>query len=318
MATQWLRRAVRALAAGAVSVVLAACGSGSIESQLTPTRLIAFGDGMTDIGHTGAQYTINDGSINNWTSYIAFNTGLELRPSTLGAGLSYATGNARVVAKPDAAGNAATATVKEQIDAFLAGHAFGASDLVLVGAGTADVVAEAAAVIAGTQTREQMLERVGQAGRDLGAQARRLSQAGARQIVVVGPYNLGRSPWARMSAQVALLTDASSRFNDQFLISVVDLGATVLYVDAALYFNLVTSAPTAYALSNATDPACNSVDPGPGIGTGSGQVNSWYCTTSTLVAVDAQAYVFADRVYVTPASHRLFGEYALGRIRSRW
>jgi outer membrane lipase/esterase len=317
MATQWLRRAVRALAAGAVSVLLAACGSGSIESQLTPTRLVAFGDGMADIGQKGARYTINDGTINNWTSFVAFNLGLDLQPSATG-GLSYATGNARVLAKPDAAGDAATPTLKEQIDAFLASRTFAAGDLVLVNAGTADVIAEAAGAMAGTQTREQMLDRLGQTGRDLGAQVRRLVAAGAQHVVVVGPYNLGRSPWAISTSQVSLLTDASGRFNDQFLISVVDLGASVLYVDAALFFNLVTAAPSAYSLSNATVPACNSVDGGPGIGTGTGQVNSFLCTTSTLVATDGQGYAFADRVYVTPASHRLFGEYALGRIRARW
>jgi outer membrane lipase/esterase len=317
MATQWLRRAASALAAGAVSVLLAACGSGSIESQLTPTRVVVFGDGMADIGQKGARYTINDGTINNWTSFVAFNLGLDLQPSATG-GLSYAAGNARVLAKPDAAGDASTPTLKEQIDTFVATRTFGENDLVLVNAGTSDVIAEAAAVMAGTQSREQMLERLGQTGRDLGAQVRRLVAAGAKHVVVAGPYNLGRSSWARSTAQETLLTDASGRFNDQFLISVVDLGASVLYVDAALYYNLVTAAPTAYALINATDPACNSVDPGPGIGIGTGQVNSLLCSASTLVASDASAYVFADRVYTTPAAQRLFGEYALGRIRSRW
>lgn len=316
MATLWLRRAVLALAAG-TGLLLAACGSGSIESQLHPTRLIAFGDGMADLGQNGARYTINDGSMNNWTSYVAFNLGLELKSSSAG-GLSFATGNARINTKPDAAGNAATPTLAEQITAFLASGAFAATDLVLVNAGTSDVIAEAAAVIAGTQTRDQMLEKLGQAGRDLGAQARRLVAAGAKQVVVVGPYNLGRSSWARETSQQTLLQDASSRLNDQFLISVVDLGANVLYVDAALYYNLITAAPEAYSLVTTSAIACTTVDAGGGIGTGAGQVNSNLCTGSTLSATNAQAFVFADRVYVTPAAQRLFGEYAFSRIRARW
>ena len=43
MSRNWLRRAVL-VAASAASLLLAACGSGTIESQLTPARIIVFGD----------------------------------------------------------------------------------------------------------------------------------------------------------------------------------------------------------------------------------------------------------------------------------
>ena len=56
------------------------------------------------------------------------------------------------------------------------------------------------------------------------------------------------------------------------------------------------------SIDNAVAPACNSVDPGPGIGTGAGQVNSLLCTTSTLVATDAQAYAFADHGFLITAT----------------
>ena len=70
MATQWLRRAWL-LAASAL--LLAACGGVRIVSLLEPTRVINFGDGMGDLGNnsTGARYTVNDGSNNNWTQYVA-------------------------------------------------------------------------------------------------------------------------------------------------------------------------------------------------------------------------------------------------------
>ncbi len=212
MATSWLRRGWLA-AACACGLLLAACGSGSIESQLTPTRVVAFGDGLADMGQTGARYTVNDASVNTWTHYVANSFLLQLSPSSTG-GLNYASGNARVAAKPDAAGKTTTLTVKEQIDAFLAGNTFTAGDLVLLNAGVSDVVAEAQATITGAQTREQMLANVGQAGRDLGAQVRRLVQAGATHVLLMGTYNLGRSPWALQTKQESLLLDASSRFND--------------------------------------------------------------------------------------------------------
>jgi outer membrane lipase/esterase len=317
MARLWLRRALLWAATASSALLLAACGSGSIESQLNPTRIVAFGDGMADLGQNGTRYTINDSSLNIWTAQLASRFGTTLTTAAAG-GTSYATGNARIVVEPDAAGNGATPTVKEQIDAFLAGGSFAASDLVVLNAGTADVVAEVYAYSTGAQTSEQMLADVRQAGRDMGAQARRLVTAGAKQVVIVGPYNLGRSAWSKeVPALASTLETAASRFNEELLVSVVDLGANVLYVDAALYFNLVTAAPEAYDLSNVTNTACTSVDAGAGIGTGSGQVNSALCSTST-VAADAYRYLFADRVYLTPVPHRKFGDYAYDRIRARW
>jgi outer membrane lipase/esterase len=314
MATQWLRRAWL-LAASASALLLAACGGGSIDSQLSPSRIVAFGDGMADLGQAGARYTVNDGSVNNWTLYLANSFGMSLAASGAG-GQSYATGNARVTAKPDAAGSSSTPTVTEQIDTFLAASKPAANDLILVNGGTSDVIVQGQAVITGAQTQEQMLANVGQAGRELAAQVRRLVNAGAEHVVVVGPYNLGRSPWASQVSQGALLETASGRFNEQLLVSLVDLGAKVLYVDAALYFNLLTA--SSGEISNKVTPVCNSVDSGAGIGTGTGQVNSLLCTTGTLVDTNYAAYVFADRVYPTPRAHQLFGEYARSRIRERW
>jgi phospholipase/lecithinase/hemolysin len=101
------------------------------------------------------------------------------------------------------------------------------------------------------------------------------------------------------------------------LVSLVDYGAKVLYVDAALYFNQQTSSSS--QVGNYTTPICTSVDPGPGIGTGAGQVNSHLCSTSTLIpGQDYSSFLFADLVYPTPRGHTLFGDYAFGRIRDRW
>lgn len=316
MATQWLRRACL-LAGSALSLLLAACGGGTVDSQFAPARIVAFGDGFADLGQTGARYTVNDTTVSNWTQYVADAYGRTLVAAAAG-GTSYATGNARVNATPDAAGGGAP-SVATQIGTFLAGGAPLASDLILVNAGNSDVIVQAKSVIDGVQTQEQALASIGQAGRDLGAQVRRLVQAGADHVVVVGPYNLGRSPWAAQTGRRPLMEALSGRFNEQMLVSIVDLGSSVLYLDAALYFNLVSAAPTDYNLTNSTDVVCNSVDSGAGIGTGTGQVNSRLCTPGTIIAgADYNRYLFADRVYPTPAGQRLFGNMAGGRIRDRW
>ena len=63
--------------------------------------------------------------------------------------------------------------------------------------------------------------------------------------------------------------------------NIVDLGANVLYIDAAYYVNLYTSSPGSYSFDNATTPVCTSVDAGNGIGIGTGQVNSALCNSNT-------------------------------------
>jgi outer membrane lipase/esterase len=318
MAFQGLRRTLL-VAACAGAALLAACGGGSVESQFTPARIVVFGDGFADLGQVGGRrYTVNDGTVNVWTQQLASRYGVSLAAAASG-GSSYATGSARVLAKPDAAGSASTPSVKEQIDNFLASGGLRSTDLVVVSAGTADVVAEGSLAISGAQSSGTALANVSQAGADLGAQVRRLVTAGAQHVLVVGTYNLGRSPWALASAQVGPLTDYSSRFNESFLISVVDLGKNVLYADSAFYFNLVTSSPSSYSMDNATAAVCTSVDAGAGIGIGAGQVNSALCNTSTLVGgANYNRFVFADLVYTTPEANRQFGNYAFDKIRQRW
>jgi outer membrane lipase/esterase len=317
MATQWLRRAWL-LAASAL--LLAACGGGSIEEQLQPSRAINFGDAMGDLGNnaTGSRYTVNDGSNNNWTQYVASGYGLGLTARRAG-GLAFAVGNARITSKPDAAGDSSTPTVKEQIDSFLATDHPGENDLIMVSAGTSDMIVELEAVIEGKQSADQAKTNLTAAARALGAQVNRLVDAGAKHVVVVGPYNLGRSVWANKTGQGGLMDSASTNFINSLLISMVNLGANVLYVDAALMFNLDANSPSSVGLDNVVDAVCTTVDPGPGIGTGTNQVNSRLCTPSTVVSgSNFSRWLFADRVYPTPRGHQLLGDFALTRIRDRW
>ena len=317
MSRNWLRRGVL-LAVCAASLLLAACGSSTTESRLIPTRVVTFGDGFADLGQAGTRYTVNDGTINNWTDQVASAFALPLTPSSKG-GTSYATGHARVVVKPDDVGNNATPTVKEQIDTFLAKDTIGSNDLFILNAGTSDLIAEGARVAAGAQTADQLIASARQGGRDLAGQVRRLVDAGARFVVVVGPYNLGRSPWATAAGLQSALQSASGRFNDDMLVALVDLGDRVLYVDAALQFNLMVSAPAAYGITDSVTPVCTSVDAGPGIGIGAGQVNSSLCTPSTVITGAVyNNYLFADKVYPTPTGHTKFASYAFQRIRARW
>ncbi len=317
MAANWMRRTVL-VAACASAALLAACGSSTTESAITPARFIGFGDANTDVGQKGTRYTVNDGSVNNWALQVSTNYGKPLSPVSTG-GTSYAIGNARIQAKPDTTGNASTPTVTEQIDSFLAKGSFATSDVVIMSGGISDVIAGMAAVNAGTQTEAAMVAASRKAGSDMAAQVRRLVNAGAKYVLVTGTYDLGKTPWAKDIGREALLADASSRFNEGLLVNIVDLGANVLYVDLAYYVNLYTSVPANYGFNNATVPVCTSVDATNGIGIGAGQVNSALCNGTTLrPGTNQTSYVFADAVYLTPSAQRQFGTYAYDRLRARW
>lgn len=310
------------LAAGTGAMVgaasLAGCGSGTIDSALTPKRFIGFGDGFSDLGQGGARFTVNDGNVNNWTQQMATNYNLPLTSASAG-GLSYAQGNARVVSNPDAAGNASTLSIKQQIDSFLASNSFVAGDVVMINGGISDIVFETMASIAGTQTSAQALANVAAVGVAFGNQIQRLVAAGAKNVLVTGVYNMSKSAWSTATGQATLLDAASSKFNEQLLVTIVNLGANVLYVDSAYYFNLIFASPTAYNMVNSSTVVCTSVDSANGIGIGAGQVSSKLCNASTIASGLAyNSYLHADSVYFTPAAHVLFGNYAYTRLRGRW
>src|SRR4051812_32588915 len=127
MAFQWMRPVLLALAPAAL-LALAACSAGTIEQQFTPTRIVAMGDGLTDQGNTaqgnfaGKRWTVNDTN-KMWPEIVAadYAAGATITPSRLG-GTNYAYGNSRIVLKPDAAGNAATPTLADQITTYLAAN----------------------------------------------------------------------------------------------------------------------------------------------------------------------------------------------------
>ncbi|WP_119964323.1 SGNH/GDSL hydrolase family protein [Simplicispira lacusdiani] len=317
MAANWMRRTAL-VAACASAMLLAACGSSTTESAITPDRFIAFGDAHSDIGQKGTRYTVNNGSVNNWTLQLVSHYQKTLAPVSSG-GLSYAQGNARIAAQPDAAGEASTPTITAQIDSFLASKTFAANDVVLLNGGISDLIVGMAAVQAGTLSSAAYLDQAHANGQALAAQVRRLVAAGAPHILMTGTYDLGKTPWATAIGQTELLSQASTRFNEAVLVAINDLGQNVLFVDSAYYVNIFTSAGSAYSFTNAKAAVCTSVDAGNGIGTGTGQVNSALCTASTLLAgANADQYVFADNVYLSPSAQRQLGTFMYDKLRARW
>lgn len=303
-------------AAAASSVLLASCGGGSVVGQITPSRIVVLGDAFSDVGQSGNKYTVNDGSVNNWTQQLASSYGLTITAQSAG-GTGYAQGNARITLKPDAGGGNVR-TVTEQVDAFLAAGTPQATDLVVLGGGLSDIIVE---TMNTAQGAAQRLANVQQAARELAAQVRRVVNAGGKQVVIVGVYDIGRTPWAKALGRETEIRDLAAKFNEALKVALADLGNTVLYLDTANYFNFLFNQPASFDLSNIDSAVCTATASGTnGIGiSASAHVSSRVCTGSTLVSgANVDTTMFADPVYPTPRVHRLFGDNAYNRIHERF
>lgn len=322
--TRWThtRRLLALACAGtALTALLSGCGSSTVDSVASPSRIIAFGDAVSDVGQqNGKAYTVNDGTASNWSAQFASYWGHTVTPVNSG-GLSYAQGNARVDTIPDATGSTLTPSIAGQINRFLQSYpqGFTGNDFVLINGGMSDLIAGMMAVRAQEITPATYQNEARVWGAQLGAQVRRLVNAGATHVVLVGPYNLGVTPWGRATAQTDLLLAATEAFTTGLKVSINDLGQWVQYVDLEYYVNIYTQAPATYAFDNVDTPVCTSVDTNNGIGIGAGQINSLLCDTTTLRSgADYSRYVFADGVYLTPSAQRQFGAHARDLVRQRW
>lgn len=299
------RRAAAGLALGAAAL-LAGCGSGSVVSDLQAERFIAVGDGFSDVGQTGQPFTVADGS-RTWLQQLASYYGLTVTPAATG-GWGYAQGHARVDS-PDPGG---APSVKEQVDQLLADTTLDPKkDVVFINGGMNDIVAAVEATGASSAETKAAIDA---AARALADQAKRVEAAGARHIVVVGVYNLCRSPWGYASHIDADYEDCTPAltFNNRLLTELVDMGATTLYFDAALFYNLIQNRPDNYPVDNVTQAVCTTPDAGT-------------CTPSTLRAgvTDYNRWMFADGLHFTPTLQRIFvsedyAENAFTRLKNRW
>lgn len=293
----WARRAVGSLLV-AGTTLLAACGSGSVISDLKAERFITLGDGFMDVGQTGSLYTVNDGSL-NWVQQFALYYGLTVEPAAVG-GTGFAQGHARVIASGEG-----VPSVSEQVDALLAGAGIGANDVVLINGGASDIVAAVEEAVAAGVAPENIVDAtasaVEQAAKDLAAQVRRVVDAGAKYVLVMGVHNLGHTPWARQldlqpqMEQLSITGRSGTSFNATLLLEVADLWKSVRYYDVAQFFNFIHDKPSAYPVDNITDAVCMTPD-------------ASTCTPDTVRDANYNQWLFADDLHFTPAAQRLMAD----------
>ena len=331
MAANWMRRTMVA-AACAGAALLSACGSSTTANSIHPDSIVTFGDAMSDLGQNpnGRPYSVSDDdyTYNNWTREVAYRYDLKLDPANAG-GTAYAQGNARV-SLPDATGVTNAPSITAQIDSYLKDHSsFGAKQFVLMSGGMSDVIAGYTEYLAGTKTRDEYLDDMVTAGKQMADQVRRLHDAGAPRVLTIGTPNLGRTLWAKGMDEnppsadtkpTKTLEAATTAFNDALLNALKGLSGTeVLYADAQYYFNSMTGDPSDYNFAKGDTPICTPKDSSNGMNIGVDQLNASLCTTDTLVdGAKVSQYLFADLINYTPEAHRKFGDWVYDRMDSNW
>lgn len=292
-----------AAAAGlGASLLLSACGSGSTFEPLVPTRVISFGDGLSDVGQSGGKFTVNDGTVNIWVERVASSYGKTITASVTG-GLGFARGLSRT--------NTGANSTADQIAAFLAANSVGASDLLIVDAGIAELAALAADPA--NTTDAALASAADAAGKALAAQVLRLTAAGGTHVVIANAPNLGRTPLAVAQNRAAAFTAATRAFNDGLKIALANVTSGVLLVDNEAYVNTLYNSPASLGTGGntltATTPACNTAT-----------FNTITCNTSTLAVSTAtySLHLFADDRHLGPTAHRLLGDNAYSKIKARW
>ncbi len=244
----------------ALTSLLTACGgASSTVNPLRPDRVVAFGDGLNAVNATG--YGVNtvqavvgtdlpDDTIAGRLAYNRY--GITLT-SVSGAGsldatkkgFSYAHGLARIQDAATPSGE----SVKTQIDNFLSGNTPREKDLFIISAGGLDIY--------DAFTNSTTLASPVSA---LVAAIKRLTDAGAKYVLIVYPPNMARTPWAarRSAADRQAIQDLSYdtqancvkgrevSFSCRTTIALnVEFPATsshqpVLYADLMGYSNLIT------------------------------------------------------------------------------
>jgi phospholipase/lecithinase/hemolysin len=295
--------------AGAGTLMLAGCGGSSVASRLNPQRFLIVGDGFCDQGQNGSLPTVNDGAgTPTWLQQMAayYNNVAPVKPANQG-GTAWAQAYA-MLASPDTVSGTNAPSVQTQISEMLAATPINDDDLVFINGGMADIMQAvtqtgiSAATAAAVQT----------AASTLATQVRQLTQSGGTHVVVTGVYDISLSPWATATGlNKADISKLTVNFNDQLLIAINDLGSTVLYLDAALFYNLVYNSASDYGVNNVTTAVCTTP-------------TALTCTLNTLTdSANYNAYMFADDIHFTPAVQLMFGSSSYGsngyqRLSDRW
>lgn len=305
-----VRRAAMVVAA---ALLMAACGGGEQVKRFVPARVLSFGDENSAIGPTGLKYTVNgltsptDGSqpvvdcnlSPIWVQALAtaYNVPFNCaNGATTGPSRTFATVNATVTA------------VAAQIDGFLASNTFQPDDLVTLMAGTHDILAIGARVIAGSISQAQAVAEAEQAGTELAGQVNRMAAAGAKVLISTVP-DVALTPIGRADA-TGTLHLLSQRFNAKLRTGLVNDGRMI----GLVLFDEQVQGFVNTGAANTTDRACDDAHIGD-----TDTAVLLTCTSSTLrvlsdgTTASLGTFVWADGLRLAPLGHSTLGSLAFSR-----
>lgn len=137
--------------------------------------------------------------------------------------------------------------------------------------------------------------------------ALRLSDAGARYIVVMGQQDFGLAPGPIANGESAAVTARVQAYNDALFSAPVAGAARIIAIDLLTFSRELHAEAAAFGFTNVTGTACQ-----PQI-----TANSLTCNPTSNISPDARnAYLYADGIHYTPRAHDIISQFVISVLEA--
>jgi outer membrane lipase/esterase len=285
-------------AALAALTVAAVGGVASAASAQSYSRLVVFGDSLSDNGNLfaatgGASPTAPNfqGRFSNgvvFTELLGFNAGRSAAGASVTGSINYAYGGARTDSSGFPPG------MRNQLLAYTgAGGTFRSTDLVSILGGANNIFQGLPAAGASPNPTGAIAPIVSAAAADMTFLVNSIAGAGAGTILVGNIPSLGNAPAFRGTPAAPLAEFAGTSFNSALLSGLMTTaaarpGTNIILFDIFKVGAALTANPSAFGLTNVTDACFNGV----------------------TVCATPNTYLFWDGVHPTTAGHQLIARLA--------
>lgn len=295
-----MSRFLRSAAAAALTVAAACAVAGSANAQ-SYSRLVVFGDSLSDNGNlfaatAGAQPPAAFYFGGRFSNGPVFTELLGFNAARFAAGGSV-TGNINLAFGGALTGVAATPLgMRSQLAAYQGlGGTFGPNDLVSVLGGANNIFQNIAAAGATSNPAAAITPVVTAAAADVNFIVNSVATAGAGTVLVTNLPKLSQTPQFRTSPAAPLADFAVSTFNSALLTGLTATaaarpGTNIILMDINKVGDTIVANPGAFGLTNVTDPCFN-------------QALLTVCSTPGT-------YFYYDGVHPTAAGHHILAALA--------
>ncbi|WP_292028813.1 autotransporter domain-containing protein [Brevundimonas sp. UBA2416] len=286
--------------AALAALTMAAAGAfASAASAQTYSRLVVFGDSLSDNGNLfaatgGASPTSPpyfQGRFSNgpaFTELLGFNAGRSAAGASVTGSINYAYGGARTDSSAFPPG------MRNQLLAYTgAGGTFRSTDLVSILGGANNIFQGLPAAGASPNPTGAIAPVVSAAAADMNFLVNSIAAAGAGTILVGNIPSLGNAPQFRGTVAAPLAEFAGTSFNSALLAGLMTTaaarpGTNIILFDIYKVGAALTANPGAFGLTNVTDACFNGI----------------------TVCATPNTYLFWDGVHPTAAGHQLIARLA--------